>query len=279
MRSIFFYLPLVGAAPAFSFVIGGDTTTQRVFHAASNDPTVFQPLADVFNPLVTNAGDKLNSFLQSSLDGSNGHSCFWDQPQRGGNLEVLDTAGWLKSISEAQDEVSENISKHHHHHHHKEHEHPPSDPHGPHRDSTLLDLISSSKHSSAFYETIKDNKDITDLLKDKNKNTTVFVPSNAAFECLDKYRKHHDLPKDLLHRILQYHFAPGMHDSDDLMFHNTLETRLTEDDLGKGQHQRLRIGPGPRINLYAHFKMVDIVRSASFIVISNQASDRIPVRG
>src|SRR5690554_3370479 len=207
MRSIFFYLPLVGASPALSLVIGDDTTTQRVLHAASNDPTVFQPLADVFNPLVTNVGGKLNSLLQSSLDGPNargGRGCFWDQPQSGGSLEVLDTAGWLKSISEAQDEPSENINKHHHHHHHhKDHDHPPSDPHEPHLDSSLLDLISSSKHSSAFYEHIKDNKDITDLLEDKGKNTTVFIPSNAAFECLDKYRKHHDLPKDLLHRILQ----------------------------------------------------------------------------
>jgi uncharacterized surface protein with fasciclin (FAS1) repeats len=105
------------------------------------------------------------------------------------------------------------------------------------------------------------------MLSDKKANITVFSPSNHAFELLDKYlEKHKDIPKDLIHRVLMYHIAPGTHQSQDLRYRNTLITKLCEEKLGKNMHQRLRIGlnhNGPNINYYSQFTVVDIVRLAA----------------
>ncbi|KAA8911755.1 FAS1 domain-containing protein [Sphaerosporella brunnea] len=136
---------------------------------------------------------------------------------------------------------------------------PPSDPHGPHKDSTIWELISSKQ--SRFADLIKKDRKVMDMLDDKKANITVFAPSNHAFAMLDKFLKHKDIPKDLIHRVLMYHVAPGTHESQDLRYHNTLLTKLSEDDLGKDEHQRLRIGLdhlGPNINFYSRFTMFDI---------------------
>ena len=100
------------------------------------------------------------------------------------------------------------------------------------------------------------------MLQDKNANMTVFAPSNGAFKLLDRLKKHHDIPKELIHKVLLYHIAPGHHRSQDLCYHNTLITKLPDDELGGGMHQRLRIGlthKGPSINFYSQFTMFDVV--------------------
>jgi uncharacterized surface protein with fasciclin (FAS1) repeats len=143
---------------------------------------------------------------------------------------------------------------------------PPRDHTGPHTNSTIWDLISKSKHTKRFYELLKEDKDIVDMLQNKDANHTVFAPSNHAFEVLDKFKKYHDIPKDLIRRVLMYHIAPGRHRSQDLRYHNTLITSLPDDELGKDMHQRVRIGlnhKGPSINFYSQFTMLDIVRSNS----------------
>ncbi|KAF8542623.1 FAS1 domain-containing protein [Trichophaea hybrida] len=145
---------------------------------------------------------------------------------------------------------------------------PPKDHTGPHTNSTMWDLISKSKHTKRFYELLKDDKDIMDILQNKNANHTVFAPSNKAFEMLDKFKKHHDVPKDLIHRVLMYHIAPGCHRSQDLWYHNTLITSLPDDELGQDMHQRVRIGmnhKGPSINFYSQFTMFDIYANNGII--------------
>ena len=138
---------------------------------------------------------------------------------------------------------------------------PPKDHTGPHRNSTMWDLISKSRHARRFYELVKDDQDIVNILSDEKHNHTVFVPSNRAFKLLDKF-KHHGLPKKLVHQVLLYHIAPGVHPSHDLRYHNTLITSLPDDDLGKDMHQRLRVGlnrDGLWLNFYSQFTMLDIV--------------------
>ncbi|KAF8246651.1 FAS1 domain-containing protein, partial [Wilcoxina mikolae CBS 423.85] len=145
---------------------------------------------------------------------------------------------------------------------------PPKDHTGPHTNSTMWDLISKSKHTKRFYELLKDDKDIVAMLQDKNANHTVFAPSNKAFDMLDKFKKHHDVPKDLIHRVLMYHIAPGCHRSQDLRYHNTLITSLPDDELGPDMHQRVRIGlnhKGPSINFYSQFTMLDIYANNGII--------------
>jgi hypothetical protein len=139
---------------------------------------------------------------------------------------------------------------------------PPRDPHGPHINSTIYDLLQKSKHSKRFFEFIKEDKDLSAMLQDKNNNHTVFVPSNKAFDMLDKYKKHHNVSKEMLHNVFLYHIAPGYHQGQDLRFHNTLLSALPAPDLGDDLHQRLRIGlnkKGPTVNFYSQFVMLDVV--------------------
>lgn len=165
----------------------------------------------------------------------------------------------------------------HHDHGHQGHDHhnhynrghgrrppmPPHDPDGPHTDSTLFDIVSKSKHTTMLFDLIKQDKDLVNMLKDPKANLTIFAPGNEAFKRLPKDPK--DVPKDMIKRILMYHISQGTHDSHDLIHHNTLLTKLSEGELGKGMHQRLRLGfgsHGPVINYYSKVTMVDVVCNA-----------------
>ncbi|TGZ82903.1 FAS1 domain-containing protein [Ascodesmis nigricans] len=137
---------------------------------------------------------------------------------------------------------------------------PPSDPHSPHSDSSIMDLLHACPETSRFHDFIKKDKEIYDYLNDRKSNVTVFAPTNKAFELLDRCSKGHDIPPELLKRVLLYHMVEGTHGSQDLRYHNTIATKLSEDKLGGGHHQRLRIGlshDGPTLNFYAVFKMFD----------------------
>jgi uncharacterized surface protein with fasciclin (FAS1) repeats len=138
---------------------------------------------------------------------------------------------------------------------------PPRDRTGPHKDKTLWQVISECKHTSRFHDYLKDDREIQKMLDDEKANLTVFAPSNDAFRRFEEYSKHHKLSKDMIHRVLMYHLSPGFHSSQDLRYHNTLVTMLSEKDLGKGMNQRVRIGlgySGPSVNFYSQFTMVDL---------------------
>lgn len=150
-----------------------------------------------------------------------------------------------------------------HHSHEKYPKMPPHDHHGPRTDSTLFDIITNSKHMTRLAKLIKEDDDLVHLLKDPKANLTIFAPEDEAFDRLPN-KDPKDVPKDLLRRVLMYHVADGTHDSQDLVYHNTLVTKLHEDDLGKGTHQRVRIGfgsRGPAVNYYSKLTMVDVVRN------------------
>ena len=104
------------------------------------------------------------------------------------------------------------------------------------------------------------------LLKDSHQNVTVFVPSNHAFKRLFRYGiiPEHGIDKDLLSKVLNYHSVVGTHVGGDLIHHNTIISRFQEDHLGKGMHQRLRLGldqvHGPSVNFFADILLSDVVR-------------------
>lgn len=151
---------------------------------------------------------------------------------------------------------------HGHHGHGKCPHMPPRDPHGPHTDSTLYDIIVNSKHTTKLAELIKLDDDLVNLLKDPEANITIFAPGDEAFKRIPK-KDPKDVPKDLLKRVLTYHVVPGVHGSYDLIHHNTLRTELSEDELGKDLRQRLRVGfgfHGPTVNFYSKITIVDVVR-------------------
>lgn len=138
---------------------------------------------------------------------------------------------------------------------------PPRDETGPHKDSTLMDMICSGKHTKRFCDLIKEDRDITDMLKDKKANITVFAPGDEAFRMWDEINKHHKMSKDMVHRVLLYHCAPGTHWSQSLRYQNTLTTMLPVKELGNEIYQRVRIGlshEGPTVNFYNEFRTLDV---------------------
>lgn len=136
------------------------------------------------------------------------------------------------------------------------------------RDSTLWELIEECPEASTFADLASRISDFQSLLKDSKQNVTVFVPSNDAFdrffESTDMDR--HKIPKDFLDDMMNYHSVIGMHPSCDLMCRNTIASRLQEDRLGKGVHQRLRIGVTRNrrmfMNMFAEVKVKNMVCSA-----------------
>ncbi|KAF8424285.1 Fasciclin domain-containing protein [Tirmania nivea] len=178
----------------------------------------------------------------------------------------------------------------HHHGFYNDHDkHPHSQPHGdhghdglsghhsyhsipkPHHDghyhsnSTLWDLVNSCPETSIFASFAKKDTMFYNLLRDSHQNVTVFVPSNHAFRKFFRYGiiPEHGIDKDFLSKILNYHSAIGTHVRDDLIHHNTIISRLQEDHLGKGMHQRLRLGldqvHGPSVNFFADILLTDVL--------------------
>jgi len=136
-----------------------------------------------------------------------------------------------------------------------------------HSNSTLWDLVNSCPQTSIFASLAKKDTMFYNLLRDSHQNVTIFVPSNNAFKSLFKYGiiPEHGIDKDLLSKILNYHSVVGTHVREDLIHHNTIISRLQEDHLGKGMHQRLRLGldqvHGPSVNFFADILLTDVVRS------------------
>ncbi|RPB26577.1 FAS1 domain-containing protein, partial [Terfezia boudieri ATCC MYA-4762] len=134
-----------------------------------------------------------------------------------------------------------------------------------HSNSTLWDLVNSCPETSIFASLAKNDTMFYNLLRDAHQNVTVFVPSNHAFKRLFRLGiiPEHDIDKDLLSKVLNYHSVIGTHVSDDLIHHNTIVSRLQEDHLGKGMHQRLRLGldqvHGPSVNFFADILLSDVL--------------------
>ena len=135
------------------------------------------------------------------------------------------------------------------------------------RDSTLWELIEDCPEASNFADLASKVSDFHNLLKDPKQNVTVFVPTNSAFDRffestnMDKDK----IPKDFLADLMNYHSVIGGHPSCDLMCRNTIASRMHEDKLGKGVHQRLRIGVTRNrkifMNMFAEVRVKDVVCS------------------
>jgi len=124
---------------------------------------------------------------------------------------------------------------------------------------TLFDLISHSKHTTILYNLVRQDEELTKILKDTHSNTTLFAPDNDAFKRLP--HPPHKNPKDLVRRVLLYHLVNGTHGLLDTLHRDTFITKLAESELGEGIHQRLRVGLGPQgptINYYSKIVKANI---------------------
>lgn len=89
----------------------------------------------------------------------------------------------------------------------------------------------------------------------------MFAPTDKAFKKLPK--GHKKPSKELIKKVLTYHFSPDFYPVKRLLPTYTLPTALTEEALG-GEPQRLRVGvslfKGLTINFYSRIVAVNIVR-------------------
>lgn len=130
---------------------------------------------------------------------------------------------------------------------------------------TLWQLIESSKHASSFYEFVKDFPNLVDRLNgtySDSSNITVFIPTNKAFEETLRGKDKADIPKDLIEKVLTYHFIDGYYTSDDLKWYNTVESLLPNSFSDSYSNQRLRLGycpkTGSNVNIFSRVIMADI---------------------
>lgn len=303
MKNLASFLTLLaGVLPTLSFVIPDEAVTKQVFLSQGREePTGGSPQFEEFKRVFEKLEDSFEGRLQDIIgkiegkigagkaEDSSGAAEFDKGLDAFHNLkpaqpfpssyEYFDGQAWMSHYTQSTDALfasfpdeefvsGRNRGCHCHdgygrHSHEKHPKMPPHDHRGPHTDSTLYDIITNSKHTTKLAELIKLDNDLVKLLKDPKANLTIFAPEDEAFDRLP-HKDPKEVPKDLLRRVLKYHIASGTHDSQDLVHHNTLITKLPEDDLGKGMHQRLRIGfgsHGPAVNYYSKLTMVDVVRN------------------
>ncbi|KAI5801770.1 FAS1 domain-containing protein, partial [Peziza echinospora] len=131
-----------------------------------------------------------------------------------------------------------------------------------HTDETIWDIISKCNHTTTLTKLAGTNAEFKHLLQDPKQNITLFAPSDHAFHKLLPHGLPDKLPKEMVYRVLNYHTAEGTVTSYEMMHRNTIVSRLQEDRLGKGMHQRLRIGldnvHGPSVNFFSELTVVDI---------------------
>lgn len=132
----------------------------------------------------------------------------------------------------------------------RHHHHPP-----PTEGLTIWEILEKSEHGTTFASLIKEYDDLVEILSSTDKNHTVFVPTDAAF---DKIRKdHHEKPsREDLEDFLRNHIVPGNVEAKQMWHRNTLPTLLKEKALG-GDPQRLRVRFGLRgVNINVHSRVV-----------------------
>lgn len=204
------------------------------------------------------------------------------------SYEYWDSDAWVSHYENSVDALfssfpHEETHRHHDHHKHKCHHYhdelededghpcqrdshiePPHHrphPHKPFKNLTLFDLIAHSKHTTILYNLVSKDEELIKILNDTHANTTFFAPDNNAFKRLP--HPPHKAPKDLVRRVILYHLVNGTHGLLDTLHRDTLITKLPENELGNGIHQRLRLGLGPHgptINYYSKIVKANIVR-------------------
>lgn len=124
----------------------------------------------------------------------------------------------------------------------------PRHPHKP-SDKTIWELISNNKYTTRFAEIVSNYSDIVAHLSNIEVNSTLFVPSNRAFEHIPPHDGDEDDDekkeriKKFIHSVLQYHIVDGVYPARRLLYTHTLPTTLKEPFLG-GEPQRLRVQVG-----------------------------------
>ncbi|GKU06999.1 fasciclin protein [Fusarium langsethiae] len=117
---------------------------------------------------------------------------------------------------------------------------------------TTYELIAKSNYTKKFFKLVQEHESFGKLLNSTDKNYTLFVPTDEAFEHIPDHHKHK--PSDeFVEDVLNYHLGIGEYPASRILFTHTVPTTLKEKLLGD-QPQRLRTSvglSGVRVNLYS----------------------------
>ncbi|CAF3455639.1 hypothetical protein SNK03_005407 [Fusarium graminearum] len=119
-------------------------------------------------------------------------------------------------------------------------------------DHTTYELIAKSNYTKKFFKLVKEHESFGKLLNSTDKNYTLFVPIDEAFEHIPHDDKHK--PSDeFVQDVLNYHLGIGEYPASRILFTHTVPTTLKEKLLGdKPQRLRTSVGfSGVRVNLYS----------------------------
>ncbi|EHK97278.1 putative Stabilin-2 [Glarea lozoyensis 74030] len=254
-------LPL--AALSTAFVIPDDVVTERIVAQNAKSQTFLDRIQDTAENVWSEAQDKVHdavAYSENAFDNAlNAGKKAKEAFECHMSMTKFDVESWLDTKMENVMDVDIFDHPHHrpdhpHHPHHPPHHH---DPHKHHPNLTVYQLIASSKYTTKFAKLIDEYPDIVSALNSTAVNSTVFAPTDKAFE---KLPHHHKPSKELLKRIIQYHVSPDFYPAGRVLVTHTIPTALVEEALG-GQ-QRLRIGlglaKGLNVNFYSRIIAINI---------------------
>lgn len=159
--------------------------------------------------------------------------------------------------------------------HHPPPGHRPDPGHPHHFNLTLYEILEKSNHTSKFFELVQKDEKLVELLKDTSKNHTILVPINRAFGSPPHWpHKPPHFAANQTGDIATYHVLPGSHSGAILRGVRTLQSILEDENLGKGQKQRLRFStyfPSPHV----HVNIVSTVIASDFVSASFSLNVRI----
>jgi uncharacterized surface protein with fasciclin (FAS1) repeats len=139
--------------------------------------------------------------------------------------------------------------------HHPPHHGPPKPP-----NSTVWELLSSSKYTTKFSKLISDYPELVKKLNSTKANYTVFAPTDKAFEKIPEH--HHKPSKEFLEALLSYHVVEDFYPARRVLSTHTVPTLLIGDHLaGEPKPQRLSFNIGLRgltVNFYARIIAINI---------------------
>ncbi|EWC48823.1 hypothetical protein DRE_00128 [Drechslerella stenobrocha 248] len=146
-------------------------------------------------------------------------------------------------------------------------QHPPPHHSRPHiHNETIWQLISKSNYTKKFAEYVAEFEDLVTLLNSTVANYTVFVPTDRAFDNVEKHIHNKHPSKEKIKQALTYHITNEPFPIFKLLLSHTIPSALHSDQLGGPQ--RLRIGLGPHgfaVNFYSHIVAGNIFASNGVI--------------
>lgn len=261
-------LPLAALTAAFvipdeqvmsQVVIESHSTSNSIFDKVPSKETLTKEFENSFSGLLENAKNAFDYAIESIVD------IVDTAAEKLDDAHYFDTKAWLDTAANLYNNEEDDGDHHGHKKHpHKKHPHKGHHDHHGHHDhkpnKTVYQLIAESKYTTKLASLINEYDDLVELLNGTTANFTVFAPTDKAFEKIPDHAP--KTSKEFLHKVLTYHVSADFYPAGRILVSSTIPTLYIEDNLGKGEAQRLATNIGLRgltVNFYSRVVAVNIV--------------------